>query len=117
STAPRGEARPPPATASQQTLHDHDVEPLVELAPDLAFDAYVLEAARLVQGDARRVAADDAGERGVEAVVAAEAHELGEEHRPDPAPAVVAVHVHAVLDAARVRRAVAPRRQGREADD
>ena len=48
---------------SQHLLHQDDVEPLAELAADLAFGADLLEAARLVQLDRRVVAADDAGDR------------------------------------------------------
>src|SRR6476646_7337063 len=63
-------------SASQQALHDHHVEPPAELASDLAFDADDLEPDRSVKGDRRLVAADDASEDRMEAVLRRQLHEL-----------------------------------------
>ena len=50
----------------QEALHHRDVEPAVELAADLAFDADELEATLGVQRPRSRPAGLDAGHHGVE---------------------------------------------------
>ena len=70
-----------------EALHEGDVEPAPELAPDLALDAHQLEPAGAVQGDGGLVAADDAGHDGVEAVGLGQPDQLAEEEpRPTPWP-------------------------------
>ena len=79
-TRDRRRCRPRPAASvgpSDHALHDHDVEPLPELATDLALGADDLEAAPPVQGDRRVVAADDAGDHRVVPVLLGEPDELG----------------------------------------
>ena len=68
------------ACESQQALHEADVEPFSELAPDFALVADRLVAAAGVQGDRRGVIAHDPGDHRVEAVVAGELHEIVEQH-------------------------------------
>jgi lysylphosphatidylglycerol synthetase-like protein (DUF2156 family) len=59
---------PPAVSASQENLHDDDVEPAPELAPDLALGPDELEAGSAVQRDRRVVATDDASDDRMEAV-------------------------------------------------
>src|SRR3546814_12388148 len=74
---------------AQHPLHDDDVEPAAQLAPDLPLGADDLEAARLVQCDRRIVAADDAGHAGVEPVVDGGRDALAHDELADASPVVV----------------------------
>lgn len=65
--------------ASEHALHDDDVEPLAELATDLAFGADDVEAQRRVQRNRRLVAADDAGQNGMESMAGGGADQTAEE--------------------------------------
>ena len=71
---------------------------------------------RTVESDRRRVAADDAGDHRVEAVVAGQVDEVREQRGADPGALRVTPHVHAVLDRRRVRRPGPVRRHRREPD-
>jgi hypothetical protein len=85
-------------SAADEVLHQDHVEPLAELAPDLLLDAHQLEATAAVEGDRGVVAPDDAGHHGVEPVGLGQADQLGQHRLADPAPAVIRVDVHGVLD-------------------
>jgi hypothetical protein len=59
-----------------------DVEPAAELAADLLLDADEGEAAALVESDGRLVAADDAGNHGMEAVRRRQGQQLAQDCSP-----------------------------------
>ena len=75
----------PPRTRSEQALEDRDVQPAVELAAHLLLDADHGEAAGQVQGDRGLVAAADAGDHGVEPVLAGQ-DDAVPPAGPDPRP-------------------------------
>ena len=104
-----------PSVAEQQ-FHDHHVEPSAELPADFAFVAHDLEAVRGVQPDRGLMATDDAGEHRMESVRRGPFGEVAEQHPADAAAMVVAVDVHRVLDAGRVRGARPVGRQRGETD-
>src|SRR3954471_5504419 len=106
-----------PYVRLEHALHDHDIEPLAELAPDLALGAHDLEPAPPVHRDRRVVPADDARDHRVVAVLLREAYELGEELPPDSRAAVVVADVDRVLHRREVRGPFLVRRQRAEAHD
>ena len=68
---------------SEQSLHEHDVEPATELSADFALGADRLEPAARMERDRRFVIADDARDRGVKSVRGAQAHQLVQQGRAD----------------------------------
>src|SRR5438045_3193363 len=87
---------------SQQPLHHHHVEPAPELPPDLSFGADHLETDGSMKRDRRLVTADDARQDRMEAVLGGQLHELFEQCTAYAGAALVAPHVHRVLDTGRV---------------
>src|SRR3954453_4602616 len=102
---------------SQQPLHHHDVEPTPELPADLPFGADHLEPDGSMKRDRGLVTADDAGQDRMEAVLSGPLDELLEQGTAYSRAALVAPHVHRVLDAGRVGGPVAERGERRETDD
>ena len=99
------------------SVHQDDVEPAAEFAADLTFAADLLEATLGVQRDRRVVTADDARDHRVEAVISGEPEQVAEQELADAPAAVVALHVHGVLDGRRIGRPGPKGRQRREAVD
>jgi len=98
-------------------LHDGNVEPLVELAADLALDADQFEAARPVQGDRGIACGGDPGEHRMEPRNRRNSQQLDEDELADSPTVAVATHVDRVLDAGAVGGPLLVRRQRPEADD
>ncbi len=106
-----------PRLLSEHPLHQHDVEPLAELAAHLAFGPGVLEPAPGVQPDRRLVEADDAADHGMKPVVRPPPDQLLEQQPAVPPAPVLVMHIHRIFDRRRVRRAGPVGRQRPEPDD
>src|SRR4051812_24583183 len=103
--------------ASQQRLHQCDVEPSVELAADLSFDANELETAGFVECDGCCARTRDPGEHGVKPRCRTDTQQLVQHQLADALATAISAYVDGVLDARAVRGALLVRRQRAEADD
>src|SRR5437868_2963565 len=98
-------------SGSEHPLHLDDVEPTVELPPDLSLDPDEVEAAGSVQRDRGLMASDDAGDHRMEAALASEPDELGDDDSTHSEAATGLVHVDGVLHGRGVGRSFLERRQ------
>ena len=102
---------------SRSQLHEHHVEPAVELVADLGEAGDFAEAVLGVEGEAGGLLGVDAGDDGVQAERAGALDLVGEDRRADALAVAVGVDVDGVLDGEAVAALAAKRVERAVADD